>query len=273
MPIWIAILLGAVQGFAEFLPISSSGHLALIQNLIDFNQYGGDALAFDIILHLGTLVAVCAAFWGDIVELVRSALGLVLNRFKVEKRTGRRLVVMLVIACVPLAVGALIEGYIEAAMGSTLFIGCALIVTAVMLLVADRKGGGAKTEKDATYLDALVVGLMQLCAVFPGISRSGATICGGLFRGMKRDFAVRFAFLLSIPAVLGSAVFKLPDMVKQGIPEGHLVPYIVGFLVAAGCGYLAIWTVRTLMKKGGFKYFALYCAAVGFVSIMLSLIL
>ena len=188
MPIWIAILLGAVQGFAEFLPISSSGHLALIQNFVDFQQYGANHITFDIVLHLGTLVAVIIAFRKDVLLLIKSLLGLILGRFKIQGHSGRRLLILLVIACVPLAVGALIEGYIEAAFQSTIFIGCALLITAFMLLMADRMASGAKAEKDAPYGDALKVGLMQLIAVFPGISRSGATISGGLFCGFKREF-------------------------------------------------------------------------------------
>lgn len=272
MPVWIAILLGAVQGLAEFLPISSSGHLALVQALVDFEQYGGNALAFDIILHLGTLVAVFVAFWGDIVKVIKAVLAIILDGFKIKDVPSRRLVVMLILACVPLAIGALIEGLIESAFQSTLFIGGALIATAVMLFIADKKGGGTKTERSAKYGDAFFVGVMQLVAVFPGISRSGATICGGLFTGFKREFAVKFAFLMSIPAVLGSAVFKLPDLVAEGMAPGNALPYLIGFITSALCGYLAIWLVRTLMKKNSFKYFSLYCAAVGIITIAVSLI-
>jgi len=272
MPIWIAILLGAVQGFSEFLPISSSGHLALLQNLLDFHQYGADQIAFDIILHLGTLVAVFVAFWGDIKNLIRDVLGLLLDKFQVKNRPGRRLVILLILATLPLVGGALLERLIESSFESTLFIGCALIVTSVMLTVANKVGHGSKTEKNASYSDGLKVGLLQLVAIFPGISRSGATICGGLFCGFKRDFAVRFAFLMSIPAVIGGAVFKLPDMIATGIAPENILPYIVGFVTSAVCGYLAIWMVRTLMKKNSFQYFAIYCFAVGVISVILSLI-
>jgi undecaprenyl-diphosphatase len=263
MPIWIAVLLGAVQGFAEFLPISSSGHLALVQHWLDFHRYGADALAFDVILHLGTLVAVCIAFWGDIVRLVKAALGLALDKGQIKGIASRRMLLMLLIACVPLVVGAFLEGAVEAAMGSVLFIGCALIITAVMLWLADRLGGGGKSERDAPYRDGLIVGLWQLFAIFPGISRSGATMCGGLFSGFRRDFAVRFAFILSIPAVLGSAVLQLPDLFREGVPPGHALPYFIGFVTAAVCGYLAIRLVKALMRKGGFRWFAVYCAAMG----------
>ncbi len=271
MPIWIALLLGAVQGMAEFLPISSSGHLALLQNLLDFHQYG-DLITFDIVLHLGTLVSVCIAFWTDIVKLFKSFVGLALDRFKVRNNPGRRMFVMLVIACVPLVAAAFLEGLIESAFSSTLFIGGALLFTAALLYVANRHGGGYKTERDAGFLDALIVGLMQLIAVFPGVSRSGATICGGLFTGLKRDFAVRFAFLMSIPAVLGAVIFKLPDMIEEGLGGIGILPYIVGFITSAVCGYFAIWLVKTLMKKNSFKYFSVYCAVVGAVTIVLSLI-
>lgn len=272
MPIWIAVLLGAVQGLAEFLPISSSGHLALVQALVDFDKHGGNALAFNIIVHLGTLTAVIIAFRKDVVKVIKAFLAIVLDKFKIKDIPSRRMVVMLIIACIPLVAGAFIDKLIEESFKNTLFIGIALLITAVMLFVADKIGGGSKTERDATYKDAAFVGVMQLFAVFPGISRSGATICGGLFSGFSRDFAVRFAFIMSIPAVLGSAVFKLPDLIAEGLAPGMALPYLAGFVTSAVCGYLAIWMVKTLMKKGNFKYFSIYCALVGLTTIIVTLV-
>ncbi len=271
MPIWMAVLLGAVQGLSEFLPISSSGHLALLQIFLDFESYGLDSVTFNIVVHLGTLTAVFIAFWDDIKKLIVEFVAMCKDRFAVRQNPTRKMVVMLIIATVPLALGAVIEGAIEAAFGSALFIGCALLVTATLLIFADKLGGGNKTEATASYKNAAFVGIMQLLAVFPGISRSGSTMCAGLFSGFDRDFAVRFAFIMSIPAVLGSAVFKLPDMLAEGISRADASAYIIGFLAAAISGYAAIKLVRTLVKRKAFKYFSIYCAVVGIAAILYSL--
>lgn len=270
MPVWLAALLGVVQGLTEFLPVSSSGHLALFQNIFDISQYTDNHIAFDIVLHLGTLFAVVVAFWPDIVKLVRDLIGWVLDGFRVKKIPGRRMIVMLIIATLPLVLGALLEGIISAAFQSPLLIGCALLFTAALLFAAEKLGRGHKTARDASYKSALVVGLMQLIAIIPGVSRSGSTICGGLFVGFERQFAVRFAFLLSIPAVVGAAVFQLPD-IASAAGDGLLV-YGVGFVAAAVSGYLAIRLVGLLMKKNSFRVFSVYCAVVGALSIVLSLI-
>ena len=272
MPMWVAILLGAVQGFAEFLPISSSGHLALMQALMDFEQYNVNAVAFDLVLHLGTLVAVVIAFWDDVWTLITSFFSWVGDGFKVKNIPSRRLIVLILIATLPLVIGALIEGYVESAFDSTLFVGLALCFTAIMLWTAAKHNGGKKTEADAKYSDGLKVGLMQLIALFPGVSRSGSTICGGLFSGFQKDFAVRFGFLMSIPAVCGAVVFKLPDLMESGLGGDMLLPCIVGFVTAAVCGYLAIFTVKLLVKKDSFRWFAVYCLAAGLLTIILNLI-
>ncbi len=267
----IAALLGIVQGLTEFLPVSSSGHLTLFHAILNTEGIIPNPLAYDIILHLGTLTAVMAAFWGDVKELIRSGLAWVFSGFQIENKPGRRLVVMLILATLPLAIGALIDSYIEAAFSSTIFVGCALMITAVILWSGDRLGGGRKTAADASWKDAALVGLSQLFAVLPGVSRSGTTMSAGLLRGFDRDFAVRFAFLMSIPAVIGSTVFALPDMLAEG---GGLDPMlaVIGFVTALVSGWVAIKTVRLLMKKGSFRWFALYCAVTGALTVVLSLI-
>ena len=272
MPIWVAILLGAVQGLAEFLPISSSGHLALVQALLDFDQYNVNAVAFDLMLHLGTLVAVVAAFWQDVKTLVVEGLRWIFDGFRLRNRPARRLVVLILIATLPLVLGAVLEGYVESAFSSPLFIGVALCFTAVLLWVAAKHSGGKKTEADARYSDALKVGLMQLIALFPGVSRSGSTICGGLFCGFQKDFAVRFAFLMSIPAVCGAVVFKLPDLFHGAMTTELDLPCLAGFVTSALFGYLAIFTVRLLMKKNSFRWFSVYCLCAGVIAIVCSIL-
>lgn len=263
-----AIILGIVQGLTEFLPVSSSGHLTLASAIMDLPS----DILFTVIVHLGTLLAVVIAFWKDIVMLIKGLVGLVTDRFKTRDLPQRRLVILLIIATLPLAVGALIDKYVEAMFNSTLFVGCALLVTATVLFLADRHGGGFKTASNMRHSDAAIVGLAQLCAVFPGISRSGSTICAGLFTGLSRDFAVRFAFLLSIPAVTGSFVFKLPDLMESAVTVASPMPYIAGFVSALVSGYAAIKLVGLLMKKNSFRLFSYYCAIVGAVTIILNLI-
>ena len=279
MPIWVAILLGAVQGLAEFLPISSSGHLVLVQSLVDFGQYGADHVTFDVVLHLGTLTAVVVAFWGDVKSLVVEFIKMLFDGFKLRKRPYRRMVVMVIVATLPLVIGALLENLLESAFTSTLVVGLGLIFTACVLWtsskVADKRekeGYGGKDAGNAKFSDALKVGMMQLLALLPGVSRSGSTICGGQFCGFSRDFAVRFAFIMSIPAVLGSVVFKLDDILEMGMEPGLLVPSLVGFVVSAVSGYLAIILVRVLTKKNSFRYFSVYCAVVGIITVIANLI-
>ncbi len=279
MPIWIAILLGAVQGLAEFLPISSSGHLVLVQALVDFEQYGADHVTFDVILHLGTLTAVVIAFWQDVKSLVVEFIKMVFDGFKLRNKPYRRMVVMVILATLPLVIGALLESVIENAFSSTLVVGLGLIFTACVLQLSsyvsdkrEKEGTGGKDAGNAGFSDALKVGLMQLLAVLPGVSRSGSTICGGQFCGFKREFAVRFAFIMSIPAVLGSVVFKLDDIIELGMEPELLLPCIVGFLVSAVSGYLAIILVRVLTKKNSFRYFSVYCAVVGIITVIANLI-
>ncbi|MBO7276047.1 MAG: undecaprenyl-diphosphate phosphatase [Clostridia bacterium] len=272
MPVWIALVLGIVQGLTEFLPVSSSGHLALMQNILDVHKYLDDMLAFDVVLHLGTLTAVAVAFWSDIRELFVEFFGFARDGFKVKDRPYRRMIVLLLISTALMVPAALLDGVVSAIMGSSLFIGCALCVTAVMLTFADKTGGGDKTAKDAPYRSALVVGIMQLFAVIPGISRSGSTLCGGLFCGYDRSYAVKFAFILSIPAVLGAAVLQLPDMFAGGFDKALLLPCVIGFVTSAVFGYLAIKTVQWLTQKRSLRFFGIYCAAVGIISILLSIV-
>ncbi len=269
MTVLQAVLLGALQGLTEFLPVSSSGHLALASALMDLP---GD-VTFTVVVHLGSLLAVILAFRRDVVRLIRGALGLLFDGFRTRGMFDRRLTVMLFLATLPLAVGAVLDKLAESFFGRTLYVGVGLMVTACLLWFAEtRCGGGTKTASDAPFSDAVKVGLLQLFAVLPGVSRSGTTISAGLFCGLRRDFAVRFAFLLSIPAVAGSFVFKLPDMLEEGRFTAAPLPYLAGFLAALVSGWLAIRLVRLLMKNGSFRWFAVYCAAVGALTVALSLI-
>ena len=271
MPIWLAIIMGIVQGFTEFLPVSSSGHLALVQNIVDFEAYMSSHMIFDIALHLGTLVSVVIAFWDDIKFLFVSGIDWLRHGFKVEKHEGRNTVFMLFIATLPLIVAYLLKDKIEEAFQNPVLIGVALLFTATILWLSDRVTGGKKMGGTMGIKDALVIGLMQMIAVLPGVSRSGSTMTAGLFTGLKRDFAVKFAFLLSIPAVLGATVTSIPDVLAMTWTGNDVVTFLVGIVCAAVSGYYAIFMVRKIAASKNFKYFAYYCAFAGTLAIILGM--
>lgn len=276
MTYWNAIILGLVQGVAEFLPISSSGHLAMLQNFLHLGDMESHLL-FDVLLHLGTLAAVICAFWSDVRSLVREGLRMVhlkpMRRGEKPDRLLRRTIQFLILATLPLLLVFFVKDAVEALYSNTFFIGFMLLLTGLLLFAADRMGHGNKKEKGATLADVLIVGLAQAVAVVPGLSRSGTTICVGMLRGFDRNFAVRFSFLLSIPAVLGANILTIVDAVQAGAVNTALLPmYLVGMAVAFVSGYLSIYLLRTLVQKGRFGSFCYYCWGAGLVTLILSLV-
>lgn len=277
MSILNALILGIIQGVAEFLPISSSGHLSIAQNLLGFGMEGADDVFFDVLLHLGTLGAVFVAYWADIKEMVLEFFSM-FGDLRNEKTGGRipsarRLILLIVVGTLPLFLVLPIRGLVEGLYANTFFVGGALLVTGLLLYFCDRVRKGRKNERTATMADVLIVGVGQAVATCPGISRSGMTICTGCFRGFERKFAVRFAFLLSIPAVLGANILQIKDVVEAGGIDVKLLPaYILGVAAAAVSGYLSIRLVRMVADKGKFGAFAWYCWAAGGITVILSLL-
>ena len=281
-----AIFLGFIQGIAEFLPISSSGHLSVIQNIFQLQTAEDGHLLFDVLLHLGTLVSVCAFFWKDIrdmlfevVTIIRDGIGAIAGRRVKAQHDGsgrremapaRRMLLMILIGTLPLFVILPAKKYIEALYSNTLFIGIAFILTAAMLFVSDRIAAGKRTVKSMSGTNALVVGVCQAIAVIPGLSRSGTTITAGLATGLDRETAVRYSFLLSLPAILGANILELADAIGEGIELGLVPVYLLGMAVAAAVGYIAIGLTRVIVRKGKFGYFAYYCALAGVVTIVLT---
>lgn len=272
-----AILMGILQGVAEFLPISSSGHLALFQHFFGMENFEETQQLFTVLLHFGTLISVFIVYWRDIVELVREfCLGVASLAGRGDGKSPpptRRMVMMIIVATLPLFVMILFKDLIERLFSNTLLVSCALIVTGFILFLSDRLARGRKTAKSATAVDALIVGVGQAIAIIPGISRSGTTISIGMMRGFDRGFAVRFSFLLSIPAVLGATVLELKDAVSAGFEVSLLPAYLVGVAVSAVVGYFAIRLVKTLANKGKFGMFSYYCWAVGLGSLIAGIIL
>ncbi|MCI5832645.1 MAG: undecaprenyl-diphosphate phosphatase [Clostridiales bacterium] len=271
-----SFLLGLVQGIAEFLPISSSGHLAIAQNLLGMSDAGTVPEFFDVLLHLGTLVAVFVAYWADIKDMVleffRGAGDLIHHSTPNPVPPARRLILLIILGTLPLFVVLPVKDAVQGLSNSMAFIGAALIVTGVLLFVSDRVKKGRKNERTATWLDVLIVGIGQAIATMPGISRSGMTITTGCFVGFERKFAVRFSFLLSIPAVLGANILSLADAAKAGINWAEVPVYLVGVVTAAVVGYLCIRLLRFIADRGKFGAFAYYCWAVGVLTLVLNVI-
>ena len=274
MSFFQAVLLGLIQGIAEFLPISSSGHLAIARNLLNLEIQGTDGTFFDILLHLGTLVAVFAAYWSDIREMIVEFFLGIRDIAKGQTPTpvppARRMILMVVVGTLPLFAVLPVQDFVEGLSDNTYFVGAALLVTGVLLFTCDRIRRGKKTAKSAKMTDALLVGVGQAIATVPGISRSGTTICAGCFLGFERKFAVRFAFILSIPAVLGANILSIADALKEGIDPALLPVYAVGVLTAAVSGYLSIALVRMVANKGRFGAFAYYCWGMGILTLVLT---
>ena len=268
-----SFLLGLVQGVAEFLPISSSGHLAIAQNLLGLEGAGSVPEFFDVLLHLGTLIAVFAAYWKDIcdmvVEFFRGIGDLAHRSTPSPVPPARRLILLIIVGTLPLFAVLPIRKSVQGLADNMVFVGAALIVTGFLLFLCDRVRKGRKTERSATWLDALLVGVGQAVATLPGVSRSGMTITAGCFVGYERRFAVRFSFLLSIPAVLGANILSIGDAVKAGINGAEVPMYLVGVVTAAVVGYLCIRLLKYVADKGRFGAFAYYCWAVGILTLVL----
>ena len=276
MSILSAVLLGLVQGVTEFLPISSSGHLAIAEHLLNMQGASDVPEFFDVLLHLGTLVAVFVAYWGDIREMIVEFFAGIgdLARHSTPNPVppARRLILMIVVGTLPLFAMVPFRRFFTGLGDNMYFIGGALIFTGLLLFLSDRTRRGRKTEKTAIMLDALLVGIGQAVALCPGVSRSGMTITTGCFAGFERKFAVRFAFLLSIPAVLGANILTLKDALDAGIDFSSVPVYLIGVAVAAVSGYACIRLLRYVADKGRFGAFAYYCWAAGALTLVLTVV-
>ena len=280
-----AIILGFIQGVAEFLPISSSGHLAIFKNVLGFDTDTG--LLFDVLLHLGTLAAVFVVFHKDIFELIKEGFAIIGQFFKslfgclfkkakwqpVVTTPYRRFVMLVIVSTIPTGImGILLEDAIGAASATLIVPGILLLVNGVQLLISDRLPDGTLTEADASYTRAGIVGIAQGIATFPGISRSGTTITACLACGFKREFAVKYSFIMSIPAILGALVLELLDFAPEMLSGSDIVNYLAGTLVSAVVGYVCIKTMLVIVRGKKFKYFAYYCFAMGAFAVLFSIL-
>jgi len=256
MTLFDAILLGIVQGITEFLPISSDGHLAIVQHYLpNFEQPG---LLFDVLLHVGTLGAILLYFHRDVVRLLTAPF-----RQALEARRDRRLLVLIVIASVPTAIiGLALKHAVEQWMENMLVVGSMLILTGTLLFVGERyRRSGRRQEAALTVTDAVLTGIAQGLAVLPGLSRSGSTIATLLFRGVDGETAARFSFLMAIPAVAGAALLSLKDL--GTLPTGDVPAYLAGTAVAFLVGMCAIRLLLDVIRRQRLVWFAIYCWLIG----------
>ena len=280
MSIFTSLFLGLIQGITEFLPISSSGHLSIFQNLFNLNYVEDDNLLFEVLLHLGTLVSICIAYRAEIKSMITEGVDFLRRRSDTDadepvvlKPSGRTLL-FIIVATLPLIISLFFRNAVAHLFTLTGFVGFALLVTGGLLFVSSRYlPKGNKSEKTMTLLDALIIGFAQAVAVIPGLSRSGTTISVGLARGLSGNFAVRFSLLLAIPAILGSTIVELYLAIREGIDFSLFFIYLTGAALAAVVGFFAIQLLRRIMARDRFGTFAYYCWGAGALTIILSLVL
>jgi undecaprenyl-diphosphatase len=259
VPIFHAIVLGLVQGLSEFLPISSSGHLLLVPWLFNWNDFANPEIekAFDVALHLGTLVAVVGYFRKDLVVYVRDGLRMITQRRRPSTPEGRLAWFLLLSALPAAAVGALAEKTIDNKLGTPGLIAASLLVFGLLLWWADRRKG-ARTLEGYGKADAIKVGAAQILALNPGTSRSGITITAARWLGFDRDSAARASFLMAVPVTAGAVAYKLLKLAKDGVPDGLGVPMVVGIITAGLSGWLAVWGTLRLVRTRSFTPFVVY---------------
>ena len=268
----MAIVLGMVQGVAEFLPISSSGHLSLLQHFFGEEP---DTL-YNILLHFATLIAVCVVYWRDVVDMIVEFFRGIASLFSRQggrgnPPEGRRLVLLVILGTLPLFLILPFDDMVEGLGANPVFVSAMLLVTGCILFLSDRYGGGRKTVRTATVRDVLLVGVAQGAATIPGLSRSGTTISAGMALGFDRNFAVRYSFLMSLPAVFGATLLKVLKVANSGVLDTKLLPmYLTGMVVAGVVGYFSIRLVKLLADKGKFGRFAYYCWIVGVIALIFS---
>ncbi len=276
MTILESVFQGLIQGLSEFLPISSSGHLALTEHIFNFSE--SDSLFFTVMLHLGTLVAVFIAFFGTIKEMIVEAFKMIgdifSRKFSYEKTNEQQKgVIMILITMVPLFVVVLFSDIVASLSTDNDIVveGLCFLFTGIMLFVACQNTTGTKTAKTMTPLDAVAIGLMQAVATLPGISRSGSTTSVAMLRGLSKEFAVKFSFIMGIPAVLGAGILELLKALEEGISVDPIV-IIAGFLTALVSGIVAIKMVQWLMKTDRYVWFSYYALTLGSLTLTVGVV-
>ena len=257
-----ALIAGVIQGLTEFLPVSSSGHLVIYGEL--FGKGDGGHLAFTVFLHFATLLSVLIVFYKDVWMLITeffSALSDIIKGKPNFKTPERRFLLMVIIATIPAVVAGLLIKMtgLDEMLENIFVVAVMLIVTAILMFCVDRMNNGKYTGANAPFKASWIVGGLQAIAILPGLSRSGSTIFGGLLGGLKKEFAVRFAFILSIPTILGAGLVELAGVIKGGDLGATPIGMLLGFIAALVCGIVSIRFIKVLIKNNKFYIFGIYC--------------
>lgn len=280
-----AIIMGVIQGATEFLPVSSSGHLALFKILFHVNTDTG--LLFDVMLHLGTLIAIFIVYYKDIFRIIAEAFKILHDLFvnlvrffqnkfgnaneeylKIVTNNYRKFVILIIVSTIPTGIiGFAAVDFVEMASGILLIPGICLIVTSILLFLSDRVKEGGKGPKEVSYTNGFVIGICQGIATLPGLSRSGTTITACLLSGFDRKFAVKYSFIMSIPAVLGAAILEIKDVSTAAVGGTEFLYYMIGTAVAAIVGYVCIKTMLVVVRNKKFTIFSVYCFIIGILSV------
>jgi undecaprenyl-diphosphatase len=251
------ILLGIIQGLTEFLPVSSSGHLVIFQTLFDLPY----SIAFDIVVHLATALAVIVYFWRDILKILNP---------KSQIQT-RKLLLFIIIGTIFTGIlGLGFKDFFESLFSSVFAVGWFLLLTGLIIVLAEWVGKAKRGLGDMGIWDAILIGLAQGCAIAPGLSRSGATISASLARNLDRTLAARFSFLLSVPAILGAGLVQAPKILEAGATDAGLWSLILGFIAAFISGWIAIKIFMNIIQRTSIRFFAYYCFVVGIIVLILS---
>lgn len=266
MNLFQALILGIIQGATEFLPVSSSGHLVLVPWLLGWKDPG---LTFDAVVHWGTALAVIAYFWREWLALVQAVFQSIRQRSIADPKA--RLALLIIVGTVPAAlIGYALEDFFEQMFSRPAAAAAFLLVTATLLSISEWLGHRETDLGQMTWLDAILIGLGQTLAIFPGISRSGTTIAAGLARGLKREPAARFSFLLATPVILGAGAFKLLDLAQAGDLAGQIPTLIVGFVGAGIVGFGCIHFLLRYLQRRRLYPFAIYCVAAGIICLIVA---
>ena len=281
-----ALFMGIIQGLTEFLPVSSSGHLALIKQMFKMDTDTG--ILFDVLLHVATLISICGVYFKDVARLFMEFIGIAVDVFNniiiffknlsgpkrdsyrpIITSSYRKFAVLIIVSTIPTGIlGILLDDIVEAASSNLLVTGICLIGTGLILLLGDFLNGGDKKPKTAQMGDAFCIGTAQGIATLPGISRSGTTIVACLLCGFDRKFAVKYSFIMSIPAILGALLLELTKVGGESVSGGEVGCYLLGMVVAGAVGFLALRFVMKVVMSKFFKYFSFYCFGIGLVSII-----
>lgn len=281
-----SVFLGIVQGITEFLPVSSSGHLAILQNLFGIQTDGG--LFFDVMLHMGTVIAICIVFRRDILRMIAETIRMIsdigrnfsilfhnkkdqdaLRYKKVLHNNYRRFVMMVICATIPTGIiGYAARDLVSLASSSLLIPGIGLIMTAVLLIISDVVESGKKIPKDISFTSSFLIGIAQGISVLPGLSRSGTTIAACLISGYDRRFAVKYSFIMAIPAILGAVILEITQIGSSPVSISQFFIYLAGSITAGVVGYFCMKKMLMIVRKKKFRGFAIYCLIVGCISII-----